>query len=131
MDIHLIRKKMQPISIIVQQCIYDVYNLNFFSPKFYMKKGSPLRYVHVQLCQNKNPPETYPQKYIPRFTPRKTAATRPLPIERALKTDILTVSAACQQYIISSIPIHKVRKGTNFFFAELKFVVVHSIKYAR
>ena len=126
MDIHLIRQKMQPISIIVQQYIYDVYNLNFFSPKFYMKK-SPLRLTYAKTKIHLK----YPQKYLPRFTHRKTAATRPLPIERALKTDILTVSAACQQYIISSIPIHKVRKGTNFFFAELKFVVVHSIKYAR
>ena len=44
--------------------------------------------IQFEICASNN---------IPRFTHRKTAAMRPLPIERALKTDILTVSAAYQQ----------------------------------
>ena len=70
-----------------------------------MKKEPSYRYakvtynllIHLQLCQNKNPPEIAPLiKYLPRFLRRKAAATRPLPIESALQTDILTILLADQ-----------------------------------
>ena len=36
---------------------------------------------------------------------RKTAATRRLPIERALKTDLVSVLAVCQQYYSIAIEV--------------------------
>ena len=48
---------------------------------------------------------TQTKKALPKEGPRKTAAMAPLPIERALKTDILSILVAYQQQY--SIPIHK------------------------
>ena len=72
-----------------------MYNLNF-SPIFYEKRALYMQkfthkhnLIHLQFyAKTKKIHQKYPQKYLPRFTPRKTAATRLLPIKRALKTDI-------------------------------------------
>ena len=57
-----------------------MYNLNF-SPIFYEKRALYMqKFTHIpnsKLCQSKNKDHLkFSQKYLPRFTPRKTAATR-------------------------------------------------------
>ena len=52
--------------------------------------------IQDQLTQSneKNTPQTI---YHPDFTRNKTAATKPLPIEKALKTDVMTILTVYQQ----------------------------------
>ena len=62
------------------------------------------KYVHV--CrQEEEARKTQGRRMSSRFTYSNTAATRPLPIERALKTDILSILAVYQQQ--HSLPIMK------------------------
>ena len=49
---------------------------------------------------------------VPRFMHSKTLATRPLPIERALKTDLMFTSVSyCQQNILIPVPINCLKAG--------------------
>ena len=77
-----------------------MYNLNF-PPIFYEKRAlfDMQNFTHIPntctynyICENKIHLK-YPQKYLPRFTPRETADMAPLPIKRALQTDILTIAS--------------------------------------
>ena len=72
----------------------------------------------------------HPKQYLPRFTPRKTAAMAPLPIERALQTDTLSIMVAYQQQYSNTNSQSKERHQLFlYFFAELKFVVVYLIEW--
>ena len=52
--------------------------------------------VQDQLTQS-NEKKHASKNIIPDFTRNKTAATKPLPIEKALKTDMMTILAVYQQ----------------------------------